>query len=415
MKVNIVDSIMGSGKTQAAINYINNSSEQEKFLYVTPYLTEVERIMKSCPSKNFKQPERYGTKIRGIKDLLNKGYNIVTTHTLFHLFDDEIIDLCYSQGYILIMDEVTDVIDTYYIGEKDLELLLNNFVTVDEDTGLLKWRDDQQNYGDNPLDDKFLKEKHLCEMNCLAMYGNNVMLWMFPIKIFNAFRESYILTYMFNAQMQKYYYDYYGVEYNYIYVQGNSIDNYSFTETNQNYISKYDYRKLIHIYEDDKMNMIGDADYSLSKSWYKRNEKNALMKKLKNNTLNYFNNILKSKSNNNIWTTFKDYQSLIAGKGYTKGFVPSNMRATNDYQDRTSVAYLVNKFINPYIKQFFTTHGVKVYEDEYAISELVQFIWRSAIRQGKDINIYIPSRRMRQLLKKWINDQKYEDKTNESN
>ena len=91
------------------------------------------------------------------------------------------------------------------------------------------------------------------------------------------------------------------------------------------------------------------------------------------------------------------------------------MRATNDYQDRTSVAYLVNKFINPYIKQFFTTHGVKVYEDEYAISELVQFIWRSAIRQGKDINIYIPSRRMRQLLKKWINDQKYEDKTNESN
>ena len=212
MKINIVDSIMGSGKTQAAINFMNNSDESVHFLYVTPYLTEVERIIKSCPNKNFRQPERYGTKINGIKDLLNKGYNIATTHTLFHMFDDEIIDLCYSQGYVLIMDEVTDVIEPYYIGRKDLEILLDKFVTVDSDTGLLKWREEEANYGINDkLDDAFIKEKHLCEMNCLAMYGNNVMLWMFPIKIFQAFRESYILTYMFGAQMQKYYYDYYNI------------------------------------------------------------------------------------------------------------------------------------------------------------------------------------------------------------
>lgn len=410
MRINVVDSIMGSGKTQAAINFMNNSDENVHFLYVTPYLTEVERIIKSCPNKNFRQPEKYGTKINGIKDLLNKGYNIATTHTLFHMFDDEIIDLCYSQGYVLIMDEVTDVIEPYYIGRKDLEILLDKFVTVDPDTGLLKWREEEANYGINDkLDDAFIKEKHLCEMNCLAMYGNNVMLWMFPIKIFQAFRESYILTYMFSAQMQKYYYDYYNMEYNYIYVEGNNLDNYHFTETNQNYVSYYDYRKLINIYNDNKLNMIGDADYSLSKSWYERNKNNALMKKLKNNTVNYFNNILKSKSNNNIWTTFKDYQTLLSGKGYTKGFVSSNMRATNDYQDRTSVVYLVNKYLNPYVKRFFETHDVKVDEDGYAVSELVQFIWRSAIRQGKPINIYIPSRRMRELLIKWINEQNYEE------
>ena len=119
MEVNIVDSIMGSGKTQAAINFINESGDNERFLYITPYLTEVERIINSCPNKKFKQPEKYGTKVKGIKDLLNKGFNIATTHSLFHMFDDEIIDLCYSQGYILIMDEVTDAIEPYYIGETD--------------------------------------------------------------------------------------------------------------------------------------------------------------------------------------------------------------------------------------------------------------------------------------------------------
>ena len=414
MIVNIVDSIMGSGKTQAAINYINNSDNTKHFLYVTPYLREVERIINSCPNKNFRQPEKYGSKITGIKDLLNKGRNIATTHTLFHLFDDEIIDLCYSQGYILIMDEVTDVIDTYYIGEKDRIILLNNFVTIDESTGLLHWRDDQMDYGSSPMDDKFIEEKRLCEMNCLAMYGNNIMLWMFPVKIFEAFRESYILTYMFNAQMQKYYYDYYNITYKYIYVDGDDVDNYHFTENNRNQISKYDYRKLINIYNDEKLNMIGDSDHSLSMSWYKRNANNNLIKQLKKNTINYFNNILKSKSSNNIWTTFKDYKDLIAGKGYTKGFISSSMRATNDYQDRTAIAYLVNKFFNPYVKQFFLNHHIDVDEEGYAVSEMLQFIWRSAVRKGEEINIYIPSKRMRNLLIKWIDEQNYGE-TNEYN
>ncbi|MNR36774.1 hypothetical protein D3C85_1547400 [compost metagenome] len=41
----------------------------------------------------------------------------------------------------------------------------------------------------------------------------------------------------------------------------------------------------------------------------------------------------------------------------------------------------------------------------YALSEMVQFIWRSRIRDGKEINLYIPSKRMRELLKEWLNDE----------
>lgn len=415
MQINIVDSIMGAGKTTAAINYINQSSEEKRFMYVTPYLDEVERIIKECPAKNFKQPERYNDKLSkliSLKNLLNKGANIVTTHVLFHLFDDEIIDLCYSQGYILIMDEVTDVIEQYYINRDDLQILLDNFVTVKENK-LLEWRSGCTDYNG-----RFEDEKRLCEMECLALYGNSVMMWMFPTKIFNAFRESYILTYMFQAQLQKYYYDFYGMEYKYLYITGDSIETYFFTEISQNYKHKYNYKQLITIYDDEKLNMIGDADTALSKTWYSRNKDNNLLKQLKNNTLNFFNNKMivytedgewvKSKSDNNIWTTFKDFKDKIAGKGYSKGFVPSNMRATNNYRTRTAIAYLVNKYFNPLVKQFFETHGVTVYEDEYAISEMLQFIWRSAIRDGKHITVYIPSKRMRTLLQKWIDEQEYD-------
>ncbi|MCT9509257.1 hypothetical protein KTJ05_18660, partial [Acinetobacter baumannii] len=38
-------------------------------------------------------------------------------------------------------------------------------------------------------------------------------------------------------------------------------------------------------------------------------------------------------------------------------------------------------------------------------SEMVQWIWRSAIREGNPINIYVPSSRMRSLLQRWLNDE----------
>ena len=45
-KVNIVDAIMGAGKTQSIMNYINQSDEDEKFLVITPFLDEIDRYMK---------------------------------------------------------------------------------------------------------------------------------------------------------------------------------------------------------------------------------------------------------------------------------------------------------------------------------------------------------------------------------
>ena len=125
---------------------------------------------------------------------------------------------------------------------------------------------------------------------------------------------------------------------------------------------------------------------------------------LKNNIMNFFNNIRGVGSSDNIWTTFKDYYSCLKGKGYTKGFLPLNSRATNEYRDRTSVVYPVNRYLNPFVKNFFSTSGIKVDEDGYALSEMLQFIWRSAIRNGEEIWVYIPSIRMRNLLKQWIEE-----------
>jgi hypothetical protein len=43
-------------------------------------------------------------------------------------------------------------------------------------------------------------------------------------------------------------------------------------------------------------------------------------------------------------------------------------------------------------------------EDEWALSELIQWLFRSAIRQKEEIELYIPSERMRKLLIEWLNN-----------
>ena len=46
--------------------------------------------------------------------------------------------------------------------------------------------------------------------------------------------------------------------------------------------------------------------------------------------------------------------------------------------------------------------GVNIDEETWALSELIQWLFRSAIREENEINIYIPSKRIRSLLQEWL-------------
>ena len=45
--ITVIDSICGSGKTSWAIQEINNNTDK-KYIYITPYLDETERVRKEC-------------------------------------------------------------------------------------------------------------------------------------------------------------------------------------------------------------------------------------------------------------------------------------------------------------------------------------------------------------------------------
>jgi len=222
-------------------------------------------------------------------------------------------------------------------------------------------------------------------------------MWTFPIEVFATFDEIFILTYMFDGQLQKYYLDVFNTEYCYKSV-GRINDRYKLTAYKQE-LDMTVIASLLHIYEGN-LNNVGAVDYSLSKTHLTKLKrgKSPIMKLLQNNVYNFFKNVTKSKAKDNMWTSFKDVQASLKGDGYSKGFVACTCRATNDYREKTALAYICNRFTNPCIEQFFTANGVQINDDAVALSELVQWIFRSAIREGNDVDLYIPSERMRTLL-----------------
>lgn len=396
MEINIVDAGCGTGKTTGVIDKINHDITNTKYIYITPFLTEVERVKKECKSRKFKEPEqtKNKTKMNNLKELIKKKQNIVSTHALFKNLDNEILDLEQLKDYVLVMDEVADVVNTVNISKDDMRTIVNTY-TKENEKGILEWTEKK-------YEGKLSEYKKMIELKSIMVHRDKngkpiSLVWVFPIEIFKSFKEIYILTYMFEGQIQKYYYDMYKFKYKHWYIKDMSL-----TEDYQKYDMKV-IKSLINICEKKNLNKIGDSIHNLSSTWFKRKENKDNIKILRDNTYNFFRNVSNSKSDNNLWTTFKVNKKDLKGKGYSKGFAAINIRATNEYIDRNAIAYLANKYLDPMVKNFFNDMGVKVDENKYALSELIQFIFRGSIRKNEPIYLYIPSKRMRNLLKEWIN------------
>ena len=404
MEVFVVDSIMGKGKTSWAIQNIVLDNRNEKFLYVTPYLDETQRVLEQCKKYGVEVyiPEAKkgkGSKAEHLKILMAQGKNIITTHALFDRIDNECLDIIKGKNYTLYLDEVHEVVKQHSLTDKDLNLLLNsNYIEVKDD-GKIEWISED-------YEGKFEEFRNLCNLGSLYLYAHQIFVWCFPISIFEAMAKTYILTHHFEGQLQSSYYRFHNVEYKMKYVKKiqEKTDTQNVLYSLIDYKEEYDRKDIeeiidkIHIYEG---NLNFDKGISLSSTWFMKANK-IILKSIKNNILNYFKNIVRGKSEENMWTTLKTAREQLKGDGYSKGFVELNARATNKYKHKKNLAYVYNRYLNPIEAGFFKKYGIEVNEDLYALSELLQWTFRSAIRDGKPINIYIPSERMRKLLKDYL-------------
>ena len=385
---------MGSGKTNWSIQHINRNVF-DNFLYITPFLDEVNRIIKNS-NRDFKQPMNKGNgKLDSINELLACQSDIASTHELFKHLDEESRENIKEGHYTLILDEVLNVIEPYdNIRNDDMKLLKESgCVTVDGD-GFVIWNKEKMDY-----DTKYNEIKILADNRSLVYINQKLLLWRYPPEIFTLFDKIYILTYLFESSILKNYFDLYQIEYEQKSIADKDgeyhITDFFIPDTSI-YIEK------INIYDGKLNENVYQKINGLSVTWFRAKINQDNIKQIKRNLYNYFSNILSAKAETIMWTTFKDYRNRLKGKGYSNQFVSYNCRSTNDYDDRFNLAYCVNVYLHPGITQFFKQRRINIDEDLYGLSEMIQWIWRSRIRKGENINIYIPSMRMRNLLNAWM-------------
>lgn len=414
-KIKVIDAIMGTGKTSYAIQLMNEAPVDMHFIYVTPYLDEVLRIQQSVTCREFKQPTvGHGeeTKLKSLKKLIAEGADIATTHELFSRADKELMELLEWNNYTLILDEVMEVISLVQGMKKDdFKVLMDSNLIEITPYNKVIWKADPK------LDTQYNKIRDYALTGNLFCSNNTAFVWNFPAKVFKLFNEVYVLTYLFEGQLQKYYYDMHFIKYEYFGVVKDEAGRYSLIPKSEVVEDRTSFKNLINIYE-GKLNDVGSRKTALSSSWFTNPYNKENVNTLRKNLKNYFTHITKSTSDNFMWTCYKEFANKLKGKGYIAGtskkdqeknvvgcYTPFNLRATNNYRHKTNLAYCLNRYMNPLEANFFKQYNVTVDQDLLALSDLLQWLYRSAIRDGQAINLYIPSSRMRKLLQAWLNNE----------
>lgn len=397
---------MGTGKTEAAITYMNEH-RGKKFIYITPYLGESNRIKEGCPELHFVEPsnklsEYHFRKTEHTAALISEGCNITTTHAAFKNYSTDTLKKVKELGYTLIIDESLDILIESQMKTNDIGgLVATGFLESDGTT----YRATDKLYDSGKFEDE-MKMFRSRDILCVdGQKGQKLYYWALSPELLTSFDEVFILTYLFGGQSLCYFMKANKIPYAYI---GVSLRDgvYRFSD-NVDYVPEYTkhIKDLIHIIESPKLNRIGDPPHALSMNWYQRRKagEDGELKTVKDHIFNCYNNIWRGcKADERMWGTYKSACNKVKGRGYTKGYVVFNERATNSYINKRYLAYAVNLFMNVAERRVYEKFGVEVDQDMYALSTMLQWIWRSAIRRGEEIWLYVPSRRMRTLLKDWM-------------
>lgn len=400
--IKVVDGLCGSGKSTRMLDIINSRTGDVRWIFITPYLTEVEqRVPESTPNIKWYAPSNKGSgKLGDLNIALRKRKDIVSTHALFKMFTKETVELIIDGGYTLVIDEAIDCIGKVGKGvcnsSDTAALLEGGFISIETNNSIL-WNEERypEHLG------RYADIRNMCNLGILQSFRDTFIMWQYPDILLSRVKECYVLTYMFEGSTMSSWLRLKGIEYSY-------VDHSEFGLRPEEDI-KTIVRANLLLVDSPTIRRLhkNQTIHTFSSSWYN----NAPSSKIK-----IVKGMIRSavvsnklKQGDIFWTCFKSAYEKMKGTGYTKGasdkglaFLPWNIRATNDFREHKFCVYGVNLFKDPTEVAYMESLGVSVESEDWALSHCIQFIFRGAIREGNPMKLMILSKRMQSLLVKWL-------------
>lgn len=407
--VKIVDSIMGSHKTNRIIKWMD-ANPQKSYIYVSPLLSEVEeggRVHQKLNNIVLEIPTDEGqTKSRSLLDMLKSGDSIACTHSLYLSMSEQHFYQMKLNDYTVIIDEEVNVISGFdRYSRSDLQWLLeNNNICIDEDDGMVSWKGSRDKI-DNKH--KYYDFTKYCDSKSLYCTKRSevMMCTQLPVRLFECAKEVIILTYMFEGNILDCF----------LKLKGFEVQEFEGISPDREDKSKI--KNLITVVPPtDKMN-----NYSLSSTWY--SEANG---KQLNDVSNYIRTIanrLNLSSSDVAWTAPKDRsvrskvksKKLVRPIGYSEYkdedgvkkpcWLAAQTRATNNYSDKKLMVHCYNRRPLVPVSSYLQDYGHPVDLRVFALSELLQWAWRGCIRKGEPMTLAIGSKRMHNYFTEWLDSE----------
>ena len=416
-KVVVVDAMCGQGKTESVIEMMQKDVEG-KFLYVTPYLSECHRVAGTSydPSDEHKKPllnsegnyiysedsrlkdfkfkhpdDSFGRKGKSLCSLLSDGENVVSTHALFTELGGNAIEA--AKDYTLIIDESVNVYTQDGRHKTIADARAKKIIYLDDDGITLRF--DRSEFGtatpehpDTAKGSLYESIAAQCDLGQLLLIKKKTVVWEMSADLLSNFKKVIICTYMFEGSEMSVYLKKKGIDYTVKKLEGAK--------------TAKDVAHLIEVMDDNKLNAVGATGKLSSSAFAHKDKKDILCETMRRNLQNVFTNKWKAKADDRLWTCFVTNKKVIGGEKYLNQFLSYNYKATNDYMDVHHVAFLIDVHTNPNIVEASEINSNSLMDQElYAVSSLIQFIFRSAVRKGESIKLYLPSLRMRELLERW--------------
>ena len=401
--IKIIDKPCGSGKTTAMINDFNS---QDKYLVIVPLLSEVERIVEGSKEVEFVKPHandnNAGTKYVSLEEYLILGCNIVSTHKMY----ERPVPLAKAgllNDYHIIVDEVPEVVQpiaTKSMTSIDEFYIDTGFMEVDEDSGLVrptqKWVDTQNQVSDT-LSPKILSA---ALSGCLYLQDRQMFIWALPQAILQAGLSLTVLTYKAEGSLFVAYLRKLGLAFEF---ETDASMDMQFKEKAAQLVTIEDIPGL------SKLKFSHTAQQSGSKS-------SSYCKKVSGSLRNLRGRKLKGVDVENILITCmkeawkkkaandNKYKPSVFAKEshiWKTNWISNKTRGTNDYAHCSHLIYLYDQYPHPFITRWLGVSSME-FADAYALTELIQWVWRSRVRRGEPITVYLPSIRMRQLFEEWL-------------
>ena len=419
----ILDSVMGSGKTTWIINLVNNNPGRH-FIIIVERQTEVDRLAASCPnlvSLSEVSEELNIKRLDALEFVASEGKSIVSTHQLFKKWSDNFISSVINWGYELIMDEtLSDILTDVSINSGDLHTFVEKkFIVCRGGNEFNKVKELK------PLPTKYSEvSKKIGNCDCYLFNMANkdddphyILIQAPRAEIFRSFKSILVLTYQFKGSLLRCYFDLHHIKYEMRSIQNGEITAY------HDGLGKF-FKNKIRIYDGKHNHQYGKDIGSLT--WIKKPINQKTTKKRLRNVYNHWKQY-GINPYDFLYTVHKDYRNnvLPQQKGLSKKlnerycdnklrngmsleeknnvcFLAHTARGINDFSHKRFMAYTPNTFMEPQIRNFLAYHDVHIDEDSYALNRMIQWLWRGCVRNGEEMHVFVPSKRMRQLLIDWL-------------